>query len=161
MPTHFSGNAHLRRDRRHRPQFTPHDGAVTATPPARTEPLPPRGDSASAWQRGGGVCRRARKAAARADEDSRVIPYSMLHSLFFLHQSHVIIITNKQENETRLNATPTKSAEQYELRQFSNQYSVLHTKSVVRHVENTVNATQVRTKPIDSTVIRPLSWNSI
>ncbi|MEJ5312575.1 MAG: hypothetical protein WHX52_22645 [Anaerolineae bacterium] len=52
MPTHFSGNAGLRRDRRHWPQPTLHDGAVTATTPARTKPLPPGGAPASAWQRG-------------------------------------------------------------------------------------------------------------
>jgi hypothetical protein len=46
------GDAHLRRDRRHRPQSTLHDGAVTVTTPARTKQLPPRGDLASAWQRG-------------------------------------------------------------------------------------------------------------
>ncbi|MGC9397234.1 MAG: hypothetical protein ACP5J4_20505, partial [Anaerolineae bacterium] len=47
------GDADLLCDGRHRPtQFTPHDGAVTATTPARTKPLPPRGDPASAWQRG-------------------------------------------------------------------------------------------------------------
>ncbi len=33
------------------PQSTLHDGAVTATIPAKTKPLPPRGDAASAWQR--------------------------------------------------------------------------------------------------------------
>ncbi|MGC9393290.1 MAG: hypothetical protein ACP5J4_00385 [Anaerolineae bacterium] len=45
------GNADSRRDGLHRPQFTLHDGAVTTTP-AQTNPLPPRGDPASAWQRG-------------------------------------------------------------------------------------------------------------
>jgi hypothetical protein len=42
----------FRRDGRHRPQFTLHDGAVTAINPARTKPLPPGDDPASAWQRG-------------------------------------------------------------------------------------------------------------
>jgi hypothetical protein len=32
--------------------FTLHDGAVTATTPARTNSLPPHGGSVSAWQRG-------------------------------------------------------------------------------------------------------------
>ncbi len=37
----FRVDADFRRDRRHRPQSTLHDGAVTATTPARTKPLPP------------------------------------------------------------------------------------------------------------------------
>jgi hypothetical protein len=34
------------------PQFTLHDGAVTATSPARPKSLPPGGGLANAWERG-------------------------------------------------------------------------------------------------------------
>jgi hypothetical protein len=51
MPTHFFGDANLRRDRRPRPQSTLLDGAVTADKPARTKPVPLGDDPASAWQR--------------------------------------------------------------------------------------------------------------